>query len=88
MHLVSTALTGTAVERVSSRSSSLSLSARAAIAQTDKQADKQCAIVASTIAPNLLSQPSPRGIKRSRSPDGYGAHGEEADGGTYPKVPR
>ncbi|KAF2771646.1 hypothetical protein EJ03DRAFT_20948 [Teratosphaeria nubilosa] len=34
----------------------------------------------STIAPNLLSQPSPRGIKRSRSPDTYaGALGQESE---------
>ena len=38
---------------------------------------------ASTIAPNLLSQPSPRGTKRSRSPDGFGAYGQEAGGGTH-----
>ncbi|KAK3725076.1 hypothetical protein LTR37_000586 [Vermiconidia calcicola] len=35
----------------------------------------------STIAPNLLSQPSPRGIKRSRSPDGQGSHDQEVEGG-------
>jgi hypothetical protein len=39
--------------------------------------------IASTIAPNLLSNPSPRGTKRSRSPDGYGIHGQEIDNGMY-----
>jgi len=35
-------------------------------------------IPASTIAPNLLAQPSPRGTKRSRSPDSHGgAQGQE-----------
>ncbi|GAB7361146.1 hypothetical protein MBLNU230_g1180t1 [Neophaeotheca triangularis] len=37
---------------------------------------------ASTVAPNLLSQPSPRGIKRSRSPDpAEAAHSKEGESG-------
>ncbi len=37
-----------------------------------------------TIAPNLLSQPSPRGVKRARSPEvDEGARTQEARAGTY-----
>ena len=40
--------------------------------------------VASTIAPNLLSQPSPRGTKRNRSPDsGYGVAALEGESGMF-----
>ncbi len=41
-----------------------------------------CTTVAATIAPNLLSQPSPRGTKRARSPERDGARGQDS-GGTY-----
>ncbi|KAF7191285.1 Chromatin structure-remodeling complex subunit rsc7 [Pseudocercospora fuligena] len=43
-------------------------------------ADLSAPLVESTIAPNLLSTSSPRGIKRSRSPDSYGATGQEGEG--------
>ena len=46
-------------------------------------ADPSAPPVESTIAPNLLSTSSPRGIKRSRSPDSYGATGQEGEGGTF-----
>jgi hypothetical protein len=41
--------------------------------------------IATTIAPNLLSQPSPspRGTKRSRSPDDYSAFDDDGAGSTY-----
>ncbi|CAK4034597.1 Chromatin structure-remodeling complex subunit rsc7, partial [Lecanosticta acicola] len=43
---------------------------------------------ASTIAPNLLSQPSPRGIKRSRSPDVNSAVGLDGEGDDAKNKPK
>lgn len=46
-------------------------------------ADTPSCHIASTIAPNLLSQPSPRGIKRSRSPSANSGIGQDPIGGMY-----
>ncbi len=52
------------------------------IYHVETYADVWCLTPASTIAPDLLSQPIPRGTKRGRSPDANGLHGQESGLGT------
>lgn len=44
-------------------------------------ADPSCPPLANTISPNLLSTSSPRGQKRSRTPDSYATPGVKTEGG-------